>query len=222
VSQYEYGQAAIAATIEVEQPRPGRAYERFTREGPLAMLPLEDNHYALIWTAGPARIGHLLQASDHAFIQELQRVFGYRLGYLRAVGRRDRFDLRLRRASTLVSGRCVLVGNAANTLHPVAGQGFNLALRDLGGLSDLVEAQDTDNLMNVLQRYPQLRQPDHDRTVALGHGLVQVFSTDNILQGHAAAAGLSLFELCPLAKHAFGWQAMGFTGGVNSLMRGVG
>lgn len=219
-TRFDYRQAALAATIEVERPQPGRAYERFTPHGPLAMLPLEGQRYALIWTADHARIGLLESLSDDAFLAELQAAFGFRLGYLSAVGRRDRFNLGLTRADSLVAGRCLLVGNAANALHPVAGQGFNLALRDLGELFDLLSEPGESVIAQMLEAYPVRRKPDHDRTIALGHGLVQLFSTDRALQQHVASLGLSLLDLCPPAKQAFAWQAMGFGNAANSLMRG--
>jgi 2-octaprenyl-6-methoxyphenol hydroxylase len=139
------------------------------------------------------------------------------------LGRRDRFDLALRRAGQLVSGRCVLIGNAANTLHPVAGQGFNLALRDIGQLYDRLQGVGLSQteVGEVLESYQAARKPDQRQTVALGHGLVSLFSNDLPLLRHARGAGLAAVDLCPLAKQAFSWHAMGFGGAVNSLMRGA-
>ncbi len=223
VSQHDYRQTAIAANVEVDAAQPEWAYERFTRNGPLALLPLGGQRYALVWTLQPQMADRLSQASDAEFLEHLQRAFGYRLGYFTQVGRRDRFDLSLKRAAPLTSGRSVLVGNAANTLHPVAGQGFNLALRDLGCLADLlvdVNLQDSAALMAKVTEYPATRTDDHRQTIGLGHGLVRLFATPIAPLRHSASLALQALDQCPLLKQAFSWRAMGFGAGINTRMRG--
>ena len=221
--QYDYHQSAIIANVQVQQPKPGWAYERFTADGPLAMLPLTDARYAMVWTRKPSQADQLMRADDESFLQQLHQVFGFRLGYLTALGKRDRFDLKLTRSARLADGRCLLIGNAANSLHPVAGQGFNLAMRDIGHLYDQLEGLDlaSGEVVTALGEYEKNRLQDQQQTIRLGHGLVELFSNSLPLLNHARAAALAALDLCPTARQEFSWIAMGFGAGTNSLMRGV-
>ncbi len=222
-TQHDYHQSAIIANVQVQQPKPGWAYERFTADGPLAMLPLSDARYAMVWTRKPSQADKLMQVDEETFLQQLHQLFGFRLGYMTALGKRDRFDLKLMRSSRLVDGRCLLIGNAANSLHPVAGQGFNLALRDIGHLYDQLKGLDLSggNVVSTLTEYEKNRLQDQQQTIALGHGLVQLFSNSLPLLNHARAAALAALDLCPIARQEFSWMAMGLGPGTNSLMRGV-
>ncbi|MFV2033075.1 MAG: FAD-dependent oxidoreductase, partial [Gammaproteobacteria bacterium] len=130
----DYGQAAVITNLQVSKPVAGAAYERFTTEGPLAMLPLGRNRYACVWTHNPDNTDHLMQLGDEQFAEVLQQSFGYRLGFIEQVGQRSSFSLHRTEALTLAKNRCVLIGSAASALHQVAGQSFNLALRDLASL----------------------------------------------------------------------------------------
>jgi len=220
--RHDYRQAAVITNVEVKRPLKGWAYERFTTNGPLAMLPLSERRYALVWTRKGDQADALMQLCDEDFMQQLHRDFGYRLGFFKRIGRRDRFDLNLIRAQKLVEGRCVLIGNAANSLHPVAGQGFNLALRDISGLYDSLLDADLDGSMDQrLADYQARRMRDQQQTITLGHGLVELFSNDLALLDHARAGALALMDVCPAVKQAFSWTAMGYGAGVSSLMRGV-
>ncbi len=222
ITTSDYHQSAVVANVRVNTPQMGVAYERFTPDGPMAMLPLIDSRYALVWTQPVAKVESLLALSDKDFLQQLQQHFGYRLGAFSEVGRRAKFDLKLSRASKLVAGRSVLIGNAANALHPVAGQGFNLALRDVGVLHDCLRDIDltSEVLPSRLQRYQQLRQADQQQTVSLGDGLVSLFSNNLPLLNHLRSAALGILDLCPPLKTEFSWQGMGFGKGLSSLMRG--
>jgi 2-octaprenyl-6-methoxyphenol hydroxylase len=221
--RHDYRQSAIIANVKVQDARAGWAFERFTSSGPLAMLPLSDRRYALVWTQRVSQADALIQAPDDEFIRQLQQLFGYRLGYITQVGRRDRFDLKLIQAQQLVTGRCVLIGNAANTLHPVAGQGFNLALRDVAYLYDLLNGLDPngDACESALAGYQKQRASDQQQTIRLGHGLVELFSNSLPLLNHLRAGALAALDVCPLLKHEFCWNAMGYGAGSSSLMRGV-
>ena len=161
--------------------------------------------------------------SDQELIQQLHELFGYRLGEFIGIGTRARFDLKLTRATQLVSGRCVLIGNAANSLHPVAGQGFNLALRDIAQLYDSLQDVElaTTALSDHLQGYQQQRQTDQQQTVGYGHGLVSLFSNNLPLLNHLRAGGLAALDLVPVLKKEFSWLGMGYGSGCSSLMRGV-
>lgn len=219
----DFNQNAIIANVEISRPACGIAYERFTSNGPMAMLPLPDQRYSLVWANYPERAEALMDMSKHDFIQQLYAHFGYRLGFFKQIGERSQFALKLTRAKQLVSGRCVLIGNAANTLHPVAGQGLNLALRDIAVLFDQISGVNlvTDQVHDRLALYQQMRKTDQDQTVRLGNSLVQLFSNDFPLLNHARAGALMALDLCPIIKREFSWLGMGYGSGVSSLMRGA-
>ena len=223
-SVQDFAQHALIANVQIGHDGEGVAYERFTDEGPLALLPLTDRRYALVWTNPPERTQRLLDMSPQEFLSALHKRFGYRLGRFSAVGERVAFPLRLTRADRLVSGRCVVIGNAANTLHPVAGQGLNLAMRDIATLYDLLQGRDLDHeyFPAQLQSYPELRKRDQNLAVGLSSSLVQLFSNRLPLLNHARAGALAALDLCPPAKHEFSWVGMGFGATASSLMRGEG
>ena len=219
----DYRQTAVVANVKTSQAFNGYAYERFTSDGPLALLPLPDQRYAMVWSNAPQRTEQLMQLSDRLFIEQIYASFGYRLGYFSEVGQRVQFGLKRTRSEQLTCGRCVLIGNAANTLHPVAGQGFNLALRDVGQLYDAVDSFDlaSTELNGRLVDYASGRKKDQQRTVQLGDGLVRLFSNDLPLLNHLRAGALAALDVCPLLKQEFSWQGMGFGSGYSSLLRGV-
>src|SRR5204863_331592 len=134
----DYDQVAVVANVATDRAHEGRAFERFTREGPLAVLPLHDGTWAVIWACRPARAARLLSLDEAAYLARLQAQFGWRAGRFVAASRRGSYPLRLTRAATTVGVRTVLIGNAAQALHPVAGQGFNLGLRDAALLAEVL------------------------------------------------------------------------------------
>ncbi len=216
-----YRQTAIVANLRCEQSGDGWAWERFTPDGPMAWLPLTRGRYALVWTLPPDQARDLLDADEEAFIDALHQRFGYRLGRILEVGRRDAFPLMLRRNRPLTGPRWVLVGNAANALHPVAGQGFNLALRDVAALYDSLSGLSLeDSPGKVLADYARRREADQERTLRWGNRLVDLFSNDLPLLDHLRAGALGLLERCPPLKQEIAWQGMGYGAGLSSLMRG--
>lgn len=221
----DYQQAAIIANVEVSQPLAGAAYERFTERGPLAMLPLGASRYACVWTHDPQSSEHLMQLDDTDFCESLQRSFGYRLGFIERVGRRYCFPLHRTEALELAKNRCLLVGNAANTLHPVAGQGLNLALRDVACLSHLLESRaissfEEDSVIQLLQEYQYQRKVEQARVVRLGDGLVSLFSNDLPMLKHFRAGALALLDIVPPLKAEVAMSGMGFGFGGNPMLRG--
>jgi len=137
----DYGQSVVISNVEVSKPKTDTAYERFTPQGPLAMLPLGGRRYACVWTLTPQQ-ATLASAQDGAeFSAALQDCFGFRLGLIERAGKRFSIPIQRTRADTLQCGRCLLIGNAANALHPVAGQSFNLSLRDVACLYELLSEQ---------------------------------------------------------------------------------
>lgn len=221
----DYGQSALVINVEVERPREGLAYERFTPQGPLAMLPLGGNRYACVWTCSPERAAELETLADAAFVAELQDYFGFRLGFIQQVGERVAIPLRRTRAERLVRDRCLLIGNAANALHPVAGQSFNLALRDIACLAELLAgkelaAVDEAAWRQLTDEYESLREAEHRRVIGYGDGLVTLFSNPLPVIDQLRAAGLAALDLLPALKAQAAFSGMGFAFGGNRLLRG--
>jgi 2-octaprenyl-6-methoxyphenol hydroxylase len=220
-----YAQAAIIANVEVSQPKPGVAYERFTKNGPLAMLPLGGRRYACVWTHDPDTGNELVQLDDEQFINSLQRCFGYRLGFLEKVSPRFCFPLHRTEALGLTKNRCVLLGNAANTLHPVAGQGLNLALRDVASLSQLfrnqhIQSLDELSIEQLLDDYESSRVIEQRQVARLGDGMVSLFSNDLPVLNKLRAGALALLDIMPSLKAGVAMSGMGFSHGGNPMLRG--
>ena len=200
----EYGQEAVVGLVETSKPHGFRAYERFTPDGPVALLPFESG-YALVWTAAPGAADRLMALPAAAFLEQLQRHFGDRAGRLTSIAARARFALTLRYAVDPVLPRAVMLGNAAQALHPIAGQGFNLGLRDAWELGEtlLLHGKPDPGSGACLSVYRAMRRPDRLRGIALTHSLVKIFSNDFAPLRAARGVALSLIELVPPAKRAF-------------------
>lgn len=173
----DYKQTAIISNIQVGSPQAHTAFERFTAHGPLAVLPIGGDRYALVWTLARDQVKGYLDMTDDHFIAALQAAFGQRLGVIEAVGQRVSYPLSLVVADQLVAWRSVLLGNAAQALHPVAAQGFNLGLRDVQALTTLLQREQFElaNVEPVLRNYACARKVDRDRTVKLTDGLTRIF-----------------------------------------------
>ena len=198
-----YGQTALVADVRTDRAHANRAYERFTGEGPLALLPADEG-FALIWTAAPQR-AQLLQALEpRAFLDALQSCFGERAGRFVSVGERTTHPLALRVAGTAPSGRVALLGNAAQTLHPVAGQGLNLGLRDAWELGRAVRsAPQRIGERDFIARFLTVRRGDRRDTIALTDLLVTSFSNDVAPMRWLRGCGLTLLDCLPPAKRDF-------------------
>ncbi|WP_438334353.1 2-octaprenyl-6-methoxyphenyl hydroxylase [Edwardsiella tarda] len=175
-----YAQAALIANVASSEAHAGRAFERFTADGPLALLPMSEGRSALVWCLPPEQAAQAAQWDEATFLARLQQAFGWRLGRFTRTGRRDCYPLALRQAQAHVSHRLVLVGNAAQTLHPIAGQGFNLGLRDVMTLAETLSrawcaGQDPGSYA-TLADYQRRRRPDCQATVALTDSLVRLFA----------------------------------------------
>jgi 2-octaprenyl-6-methoxyphenol hydroxylase len=218
----DYNQVAIVTTVGVDRPHEGTAFERFTPSGPLAVLPLHDDGMSVIWTAAPARVTEILALSDAAFLDALQSRFGWRAGRFLRVGRRVSYPLQLTRANNPVAKRTVLIGNAAQALHPVAGQGFNLGLRDAAMLAELV-AQSTGDpgAPELLERFATWRSADRGGVIRFTDGLVRLFGDARPGVGLARDFGLLLFDLSLPAKSALARVSAGFAGPSPRLARGL-
>jgi len=220
--EHDYGQTAVTANITPERAHQGRAFERFTDSGPIALLPMSDNRCSLVWTVKTGDEKALLQCSEGEFLEQLQDRFGYRLGKLKQVGQRNSYPLKLMQADQPIQQRIVLIGNAAHSLHPIAGQGFNLGLRDVAALADVLEDSSDDcGDPRLLHDYSQWRQQDQDITIDNTNSLVKLFSNNNPLLGHLRGAALTLIDALPSAKHALAQKSMGLNRKQPRLGRGI-
>ena len=220
-SASDYQQVAVVANIRTDRSARGIAFERFTASGPLALLPLADGAYTVVWTLPPELARAMCECGAGEFIRALQRSFGWRAGQLREVGRRASYPLSLVRAQDVTAGRVALIGNAAQALHPVAAQGFNLGLRDAATLSELIATADDPGAPAVLARFAQRREADRGGMIAFTDQLVKLFSAR---RGAAIAArniGLLLFDLSAPAKRALSRLSWGFGGALPRLSRGL-
>jgi len=208
-----YDQVALIASVEVSRPHRGVAYERFTPAGPIALLPLQGQAMELVWTHTRGEEDRRLALSDANFLAELQQAFGDRAGHFRRVGRRHAYPLSLITARETVRPGLAVLGNAAHALHPVAGQGFNLALR---GVMDLVAAIETGIERDqrpgspaVLQDFEARRDADRDTVIRFSDGLIRLFGVDLPLLSHARAAGLVGLNLTGPLRRGLARRAMG-------------
>jgi 2-octaprenyl-6-methoxyphenol hydroxylase len=226
--EHDYGQRAVIFNCSTEAPLDGRAYERFTDRGPIALLPLTGGRAAVIWTLPAGDAERIAALAVDAFRDELQTAFGQRLGRFTRIGERHLYRL-ARVASGAVHGeRAVLIGDAALRLHPVAGQGFNLALRDVAALSEVLadELRRSQCAVDVgradlLERYAAWRAADRQRVSSFTHGLIQLFGESTPGVGLGRGLGLMAFDLLPGAKALLARQTMGKSGRLPRLARGL-
>ena len=195
----DYGQHAIICRARLAAPHRGIAYERFTPDGPLALLPLADD-YSVVWTMPAAQADAQMALDEAGFRAALQTAFGGRVQFVETL-ERARFPLGLRVRGDAVGRRTVWLGNAAQTLHPVAGQGFNLALRDVWALADTLTGVADPGEPTLLARYAQRRLLDRRSTIGFTDSLVRVFSNDDPLLTHARGAGLLALDLVSPLRH---------------------
>jgi 2-octaprenyl-6-methoxyphenol hydroxylase len=222
----DYEQTAVITTVLPQRFHDYVAYERFTATGPMALLPLADGRCTLVLTLKPDVANAAMAWSDEDFIAEVQRRFGFRLGRFLKVGRRVPYPLSLSRSERLSSGRCVIVGNAAQGLHPVAGMGFNLGLRDVASLAELVadrqrvpQADVGDGAVQA--DYDAWRAADRGGIIAFTDGLIRVFSSPLGAVRRLRNLGLLAFDVLPPAKSALSRLSTGVSGRIPKLARGV-
>lgn len=224
VTRREYGESAVVANVTPARPHEGTAWERFTPAGPTALLPIADDRYAVIWTTRSERLDELLSLDDETFLRALGDRFGGRVGPFREAGRRHDYPLSRVVARELVADQVALVGNAAHTLHPVAGQGFNLGLRDVALLAELVaratRAGEPPGGRRLLQRYAAARRRDLWRTSGLTEGLLWTFSTWLVPVVAGRNLGMIGLDLAGPLRHAFSRTAMGVSADMPWLARG--
>ncbi len=225
-----YDQHAVIANVAMDRPHEGVAYERFTSSGPMALLPSRDpegneNIFALVWTVKSRERDAVLRLDDAAFLTQLQQRIGVRAGHFIKAGERFVYPLGWMQSREHVRQRLAIIGNAAHTLHPVAGQGFNLGLRDVAALAQVVldgvrQGQDPGDLA-LLQTYAKWRRRDQLETALFTDGLVRAFSTAFPPLALARNIGLALVDILPPVKHVLARHAMGLGGKLPRLARGL-
>jgi 2-octaprenyl-6-methoxyphenol hydroxylase len=227
-SQVDYRQTAIIGNLLPEMPPANRAFERFTDSGALALLPVADRRAAFVWILPTEEAAEVRSLPDQDVLDRLQALFGFRLGRFSRIGARAAYPLALTRATRLTAPRAVLVGNAAHGLHPVAAQGFNLGMRDVAALCDVIadlcaEAGGADRIggEDVLRRYADWRASDQRKVVWFTHGLVRLFGTRRPALRVARNVGMLAFDLVPGVRGSFARHTMGLAGRLPRLARGV-
>jgi 2-octaprenyl-6-methoxyphenol hydroxylase len=221
--EHDYAQHAVIFNCRAEAPPAGGAFERFTRQGPIALLPLTGARSAVIWTLPAAAAAEIAALDDPAFRDALQEAFGYRVGRFLKIGAREVHKLARVTSEPAAAPRVVLVGDAALRLHPVAGQGFNLALRDIATLAEVVADACAGDFggAETLAHYRRWRRDDQRRVAAFTHGLIGVFGEPGAPLSVGRGLGLALFDLLPGAKSLLARQTMGRLGRLPRLARGL-
>lgn len=222
---WEYAQHAVIANISPSKPHHGMAFERFTEQGPVALLPMSDQRCALVYTVEDQELETVQGLDDQQFLALVQQRFGWRLGRFEQVGKRTAYPLSHIRALQPVHQRVAIAGNAAHTLHPVAGQGFNLGIRDVAALAEVVldaHQQDLDiGSEQVLQRYDRWRSNDQKAVAIATDSLVRLFTNPLRPVKLARNLGMLTLDALPLVRNQLVRAAMGIHGRLPKLARGL-
>ena len=226
----DYHQSAVIANVATDRAHNHIAYERFTESGPMALLPLNGaddapHRYGLVWTVAQDKVDALMHLVEQAFAAQLRERLGSRAGNFIRIGQRHAYPLGLTQIREHVRARLAFIGNAAHTLHPVAGQGFNLGLRDVAALSqvitDALNAQQDPGALEHLQAYASWRRRDLLTTTMFTDSLVRIFSTDFLPLVLARNAGLLAMDLFAPVRKRLTRHAMGYIGRASRLARGL-
>jgi 2-octaprenyl-6-methoxyphenol hydroxylase len=221
---FDYGQMGIVTTIEHELPHGGRAYEHFMPAGPFAALPLKGKRSSIVWTEEKEAALSLISGSDEDFLAEIERRLGRRLGKLKLCGARQAYPLSLMIAKSFARQRIVLIGDAAHVIHPLAGLGFNLGMRDIAALAETV-VEDARLGLDfgadaTLEKYQSRRRLDTVMNAAVTDWLNRLFSNDHTALRALRDIGLGIVDRVPAAKRLFMREAAGLTGDLPKLMKG--
>jgi 2-octaprenyl-6-methoxyphenol hydroxylase len=217
----DYQQVAVVANIRTDRAARGIAYERFAEAGPMALMPRGDGGYTIVWSLSPERADGMQQCNAAQFCEQLQAAFGWRAGRILEAGKRSAYPLALVRALEPTGERCALIGNAAQALHPVAGQGFNLGLRDAAALAELIVAAPDPGDSALLARFAAQRAADRRGMIAFTDNLVKLFGDRRAASIAARNLGLLLFDLSAPAKRALARLSLGFGDALPRLARGL-
>lgn len=220
-SESDYGQVALVANVRTDHPASGVAYERFGPAGPMALLPVRGGHYTLVWAVEPERATALQACAAEQYMAEAQAAFGWRAGRMLEVGPRAGYRLALQRAEQSSASRVALIGNAAQSLHPVAAQGFNLGLRDAAVLAELIVVAADPGAPELLAQFDARRAEDRRGMIAFTDNLVRLFADRRRSRVVLRNLGLLLFDVSPVAKRALSQISVGFGRALPRLSRGL-
>lgn len=207
--ELDFHQTAVIANIEVSEDHKGRAFERFTSSGPLALLPMSNNRMSVVWCLSPEEAIKTCRMPESEFIDNLQKAFGWRLGKIIKAGATASYPLILKQKEQIVSHRFATVGNAAQLLHPIAGQGFNLGIRDVECLVDKIVGQEDVGDYSMLSVYKECRESDRIQTIGLIAGMVHIFSNDWLSLRIGRNLALMAMDNIPLLKAPLLRRTMG-------------
>ncbi|MEP7184931.1 MAG: 2-octaprenyl-6-methoxyphenyl hydroxylase [Rhodanobacter sp.] len=210
VERHDYKQTLFVCTLTPEREHAHRAWERFSDDGPIALLPLAERRCGLILTVNADQAQAVAELDDAGFIELAQRRFGWRLGRLDRPGKRHPYAIHRVAASQLTAPHAVLIGNAAQTVHPIGAQGFNLGLRDALTLAEMVAADDDPGSAEMLTRYAARREPDREGTMTMSHGLVQLACLKQPLLAPFRSLALLACDRLPPLRRALAQRGMGF------------
>ena len=223
---HDYGQTAVICNITPEQDHQGRAFERFTPTGPFAVMPHVAGRCGLIWCVSTGQAEELLEWSEERFLSEAQALFGNTLGKFVRIGQRSSYPLHLVRAREDIRPRGVILGNAAHAIHPIGAQGFNLGLRDVAVLAEVlhdelsVNPQADPGRLDLLRKYSQWRASDQQGTISYSDGMARIFSNPSPFAAAARTAGLFAHALLPPLRRQLAIRSMGFRGAIPRLALG--
>jgi 2-octaprenyl-6-methoxyphenol hydroxylase len=220
VERHDYAQALFVARLRAGRAADGTAYERFCDSGPTALLPRGDRHFGVVHGVPAEEADAVAASPDDAFLERLQLAFGWRVGRFLSIGPRSRYPAIAQRAQAIAAARAVLVGNAAQTLHPIGAQGFNLGLRDALTLAELIAQHREDpGSERLLAEYARRRREDHARTIAFSDGLARLTANDAPLLRPLRSLGLLAVDGAPWLQAMLVGGAMGYRGDVPRLCR---
>lgn len=223
--EWTYGQTALICNLRPSAPQSGLAFERFTDTGPMAMLPMTEGRYGMVWTSEDAPLEELRALDDQAFLARVQQRFGWRLGRFQEAGARSAYPLRLLLAERSAGPRTLLLGNAAHAVHPITGQGFNLGIRDVAFLADLIadarRAGADLGAPALLAAYEDQRQQDQRRIATVTDALVRLFTNPLWPIRMARALGLTALDCAPPLKRGLAHRFMGLDRASPRLSRGL-
>ncbi|MBS0357856.1 MAG: 2-octaprenyl-6-methoxyphenyl hydroxylase [Proteobacteria bacterium] len=223
--EWSYPHSAIVANVGLKRSHEQKAFERFADEGAVALLPMQNQRAALIWNVKQELVHEWLALSDADFLKRLQTVFGYRLGRLTHVGKRSAFPLKMVKAQESVRTGLVLIGNASHTLHPIAGQGFNLGLRDVATLAEVIaeglKNQELLGDLKLLNRYQSRRDSDQKKMIAFTDGLTRIFHQHWLPVALLRDLGLLGIDIFPPLKKTLMQHTMGMGGQLSYLTSGL-
>ena len=220
--EHDYGQTLLVARVRASRAPDGTAWERFTAHGPTALLPRGDRHYGVVHGVARGQAAAAMELDEAGYLARIQSAFGWRAGRFLSAGPRSAYPMVRAVARRTTAPRAVLVGNAAQSMHPVGAQGFNLGLRDALTLAELVAAhRDAPGSEAVLQAYAARRREDRERTLEFSDGLARVTANDAALLRPLRSLGLLAVDRLPALQARVAGGAMGFRGDVPALSRGT-